>query len=337
MIKELLAQKRLEDWKHSDYRPRISESASCIRAGVYDRLGFQSEKEKPSAESIAIIEDGNLHEEDMVRKLERIGIRVTNRQELIEIPGRTHTGLIRGKTDGRLFLADQVINAAKALGVRLPEDMLPGTYLVELKSIGDYGFEILNSQPIRSHQLQTQLYLHKLLEMGIDKALVIYKCRETADIKWFLVRYDPELVAEAFKHFEDIERYASFGLLPARAASDSDKFPCSRCGFRKLCWEDFDTEIQSATAGVLEPEIAEKVARYQDLKEMISPLEAEKKKLSEEIKVWMQNNLVNYATADGYYVALKRYRMEERITPAHEEYRLTINPLRAEGEKRKTA
>ncbi len=328
MFAELLELQRKKDWRFSEYRPRISQNGRCIRASVYDRLGHQEEKEPPDARALSVIEEGHLHEDSIIQQLQRLNVPVTERQLWIEIPAKTHTGMIRGRIDGLLHLSDGVISLARSLAIAVPAWVRPGTYLLEAKCISDYAFDYLADSPLPAHEDQSHLYLHKLLEQGIDSAVVIYKNRETGQWRVFWLQYNADRVIEAFKRYEQVEDYAGHGLLPPRISSDQDQYPCSRCEFKTLCWDGWEEELEIAVEGQLTPEMEQKVARYYDLKEMISPLDKERETLKEEIKVWMRGQNVSSAKVRDLCVQLKKYDRKEKIIPPHPELHLNVNPIK---------
>lgn len=337
MFAELLEHQRKNDWHFSEYRPRISQNGRCTRASVYDRLGYQEEKEPPDARSLSIIEEGRLHEESIIQQLERLDVKITERQAWIETPAKTHTGLIRGRIDGLLHLTEDVLTLARNLKIPVAEWVKPGIYLLETKCISDYAFEYLGERPLPSHEDQTHLYLHNLLEDGIDSGVVIYKNRETGEWRVFWLQYDAERVIAAFKRYEQVEDYAQHGILPPRVVSDQKQYPCSRCEFQALCWDGWEEELEIAIDGKLPAEMEEKVHRYHDLKEMISPLDKEKETLKEEIKVWMRGQNLSSAKVNDLLVQLKKYDRSGKTTPAHPELHLNVNPIKVPRTTKKKA
>jgi hypothetical protein len=337
MFAELLEHQRKNDWHFSEYRPRISQNGRCTRASVYDRLGYQEEKEPPDARSLSIIEEGRLHEESIIQQLERLNIKITDRQGWIEIPAKTHTGLIRGRIDGMLHLTQDHLSLARDLKIPVPDWVKPGIYLLEAKCISDYAFQFLGERPLPSHEDQTHLYLHKLLEEGIDSAVVIYKNRESGEWRVYWLQYDADRVTAAFKRYEQVEDYAQRGVLPPRVASDHNRYPCSRCEFKTLCWDGWEAEFETAAEGTMPAGMEEKVNRYHELKEMISPLDKEKETLKEEIKVWMLGQNISAARVNDLDVQLKKYDRKENTTPAHPELRLNVDPIKVPKAAKKNA
>ena len=249
MLTELVAAHRAKSWKTLPYRPRISQNGRCIRAAVYDRLGYEEEKEPPAPSSIAVIEEGNIHEEDIKNKLRAIGVPVTNEQMEIEIPAQTHTGRIRGKIDGIIELSEAVIRQAEDLNITIPKEIHPGKYLLEAKSISHRGFDYLDEFPLDHHATQCQTYLHKLLEDQIDAALIIYKNRNNGDWKEYWLPYDPIFAISALEKFEQIESHAGSGQLPPRVSSEPNNYPCTTCEFHKLCWLNWHNELDALSPG----------------------------------------------------------------------------------------
>jgi hypothetical protein len=334
MFAELLENQRKKDWHFSEYRPRISQNGRCTRASVYDRLGYQEEKEPPDARSLSIIEEGRLHEESIIQQLERLNITIAERQHWIEIPAKTHTGLVRGRIDGLLHLTEEILSLARSLDISVPAWVKPGIYLLEAKCISDFAFQYLKESPLESHEDQSHLYLHKLLEDGIDSAIVIYKNRETGEWRVYWPQYDAHRVIAAFKRYEQVEEYAKQGILPPRVASDQNQYPCTRCEFKNLCWGGWEEELETSVEGKLSAQMEEKVLRYHELKEIVSPLEKEKENLKEEIKVWMRGENIISANVNDLHVQLKKYDRQEKIIPAHPELHLNVNPIKTQSGRR---
>ncbi|MCI0618650.1 hypothetical protein L0244_37205 [bacterium] len=334
MLTEIVAAARAQSWKTIPYRPRISQNGRCIRAAVYDRLGYQEEKEPPGPLSIAMIEEGHIHEEDIKNKLRAIGVPVINEQMEIEIPAATHTGVIRGKIDGIIELSEDVIRLAGSLGITVPEGIHAGRYLLEAKSISHRGFDYLDELPLDHHATQCQTYLHKLLEAQIDTALIIYKNRDNGDWKEYWLSYDPAVSIAALEKFEQVESFAGSGTIPPRISSGPNNYPCSTCEFHKLCWANWQNELEALQPGNLTEEISAKVLRYRQLSESISALDKEKEQLKEEIKLWMSTNSVSMAKVEHLIAKLNHLQMKEKIIPAHTELRLNVYPMKSSKPQR---
>jgi hypothetical protein len=220
------------------------------------------------------------------------------------------------------------------LNISVPVWIKPGIHLLEAKCISDFAFQYLKEAPLDSHEDQTHLYLHKLLENGIDSAVIIYKNRETGEWRVYWMQYDAERVIAAFKRYEQVEEYAERGVLPPRVTSDQNQYPCNRCEFKKLCWDGWKEELEISVEGKLSAEMGDKVLRYHELKEIISPLEKEKENLKEDIKVWMRGENMISAKVNNLLVQLKKYDRGEKIIPAHPELHLNVNPITTQSGRR---
>ena len=327
MFPELLNEVRRESWFFADYRPRISQNGRCLRCAVYDRLGYQEEKEPLDPESIAKMEEGRLHEEDIKQKFALLGCPPMDCQRDILIPAKTHTGLIKGKIDFCIWIDETGLEHIRQRGIPVPEFVTAGKKLVEAKSISRAGFDFLGEKPMEAHEAQAITYLHKLIEEGVYQALVLYKCRDTGRWKEYWLQYDPEIVIQAMEKFEQVESHAQSGTLPPRVTADPDLYPCSHCEFQELCWSTFEEELLAARHAPLPEEITAKIDRYQQVKKEWSASNNEKESLSKEIKLWMAKNNICSGTTPLYNVAIKIQDRPGHIVPPSKPLVLEIKPL----------
>lgn len=295
MFDKVLKAIRARGWHFSEYRPRIGQSGRCERAAVYDRTGMSVEKVPPDAAGLDKMAEGNLHEEDIFRQLNIMGVPIRDRQRCINIRANTHTGEIRGKIDGIITVTEFFLTFVKSLQIEIPEWATVGDYLCEAKSTDDWTFKNMR-EPLDNGYAQVMPYLHQLLiEEGISKAVFIYKNRRDGDWKVFFVPYNLTPVIKAIQKFERIEENYKRGVLPGRMGKNPEEYPCGWCEFRKTCWDGWEKEFQQYQAAWIPENLEQPARRYMDLKLKEKEIADEIEDLNELLKVELSNQQVKFA------------------------------------------
>lgn len=227
------------------YYPSPSSVDRCIRALVYHASGVPADKFPDR--TMLVFEDGNIHEMlilDHIRKTVFHVDELKGRNQRIEIAtinGRKMTGEIDG----------------------LITDPLNKTRLLEIKSINHFGFERLKDGPIDGHRRQANLYLHGLRAAGfdIDEAVILYKNKNTAAMKEFVITYDAEQAQRDIALFISVEELAKKGEVPARPY-EMDSWQCQYCRWQEHCWSGYVGEVAALSKDVALSEEIETAARY---------------------------------------------------------------------------
>ncbi len=289
MIVELIARNAGESQEESQpYYPRPSSVGKCIRALVYHAMGVRADPFPDRA--ILVFEDGNWAEEiikDHIRKTvfeleEWKGSR--QRIKIAEINGR----LMTGEIDGLLI------------------DPLGQIYLLEIKSINHFGFERLKDGPLDDHRRQANLYMHGLIEAGfnIRRAIIIYKNKNTAAMKEFIIEYDAIQALADISMFEVIDDFAKRGELPARPYNYDD-WHCQYCRWEKPCWEGYVQEVEKLSTNVALDEELETTARYYtELGAQESEIKKERKVLHWQICEALKESGAQSGRAGEYLISL---------------------------------
>ncbi len=245
------------------YYPRPSSVGHCIRALVYHALGVKPDKFPDR--TILVFDDGNWHEELLKDHIRKTVFALTEwkgknqRIEIATINGRKMTGEIDG----------------------LITDPLNVTRLLEIKSINHFGFERLKDEPLDDHRRQTNLYLHglKKASMEINEAIIIYKNKNTAAMKEFIIKYDAQQALDDITKFEVVDELAEDNEIPARPYS-ADSWQCSYCRWREHCWSGYVDEIAALSTDVGLSEEIETAARYfNELRGQESDIKKEREKI----------------------------------------------------------
>ena len=133
------------------------------------------------------------------------------RQEYAEVPLRSDKYMMRGHADGWIKgLGDDCLIEIKSIGT--------GTIRMEMPALMaqyDNNIDVVWKNirtPLRSHQLQGQVYLHLchlMVEEGLlteapEEIVFIYELKANQEYKEFVVKYNPEYTAEIFDKARDV-------------------------------------------------------------------------------------------------------------------------------------
>jgi hypothetical protein len=131
--------------------------------------------------------------------------------EYREVPLRSDKYMMRGHADGWIKgLGDDCLIEIKSIGT--------GTIRMEMPALmAQYNNDIDTvwkniRTPLRSHQLQGQVYLHLchlMVEEGLfdtapEEIVFIYELKANQEYKEFVVKYNPEYTAEIFDKARDV-------------------------------------------------------------------------------------------------------------------------------------
>jgi hypothetical protein len=142
--------------------------------------------------------------------------------------------MMRGHADGWIKgLGDDCLIEIKSIGtgtIRMEMPALMAQYNNDI----DVVWKNIRT-PLRSHQLQGQVYLHLchlMLEEGSlpsapDEIVFIYELKANQEYKEFVVKYNPEYTAEIFDKAHDVA-WAAENNRPPVCNLDPEK-GCKRC------------------------------------------------------------------------------------------------------------
>jgi hypothetical protein len=211
-----------------------------------------------------IFDEGNLHEDALLRALASAGIKVTEQQRAYEWPKFELTGRIDGKLaiDGGyvpIELKSCSPNVFPALRDVKPEDMVKSKY-----------------PWVRKYPAQILLYM--LME-GVDTGLIIFKNKQTGEKLQKVFSLDGpalEYVEGILKKLEAVNAHVKAGTEPPVALIDD----CKNCPFAKTaCFpgQDYGPGIDI----LQDPELEVKLARRGELQETAKEFEALDKEIKE--------------------------------------------------------
>ena len=135
----------------------------------------------------------------------------TSIYDYAEVPLRSDKHMMRGHADGWIKgLGDDCLIEIKSIGtgtIRMEMPALMSQYNNDI----DVVWKNIRT-PLRSHQLQGQVYLHLchlmveegLLETAPEEIVFIYELKANQEYKEFVVKYNPEYTAEIFDKARDV-------------------------------------------------------------------------------------------------------------------------------------
>jgi hypothetical protein len=131
--------------------------------------------------------------------------------EYAEVPLRSDKYMMRGHADGWIKgLGDDCLIEIKSIGTGTIRMEMPAM-LAQYNNDIDVVWKNIRT-PLRSHQLQGQVYLHLchlmveegLLETAPDEIVFIYELKANQEYKEFVVKYNAEYTAEIFDKARDV-------------------------------------------------------------------------------------------------------------------------------------
>lgn len=253
MVKNNLA----EAEKHNPEKFYPSSAGKCSRAIVYQMLGYK--QEDFDGRTLLIFENGNGMHSRIEEILDHTGLliapefsfekpewRISGRSDAIVhnfLPHETSGNIIRLEEpvykidlDGN-YVRDENGNKEKEYDKLVYEGPDNDVLIVELKSIGDSGFNYLSKGPKREHVLQLTLYMYLT---GIRAGMLLYENKNTQHMKEFYIPYDVETAREIVNQVKYVNDFVDRRELPPREYDQTD-FQCRYCNYNKYCWPATNT------------------------------------------------------------------------------------------------
>ena len=205
---------------------RLSSSGDCIRKLAYIYLGFEEDGKKIDARGKLTFFLGDLTELAILKLARLSGCHIfATGLEQLEVSINIDGVEIVGHPDG-LFLHKGT------------------TYLVECKSMSDYGFKDFEKGNISSSYIaQVNMYMYLL---NIKNAIFLALNKNNSVLGEKIVSYSPKVVSEVIERFRKVIHSTKDNLPEREFKPDKNgKLPwqCSYCPFWKICYKKAEKKL----------------------------------------------------------------------------------------------
>jgi hypothetical protein len=217
----------------------------CDRKLVLKILHWQHSNPNFGAVTLENFENGNNVHTRIQRNLIKIGIIVPRGKW--RVPKRKVNGIWIDA------IPKDFIPWAVEVPIKFPKWLIKGTcdgialidgkyYIVEIKSINDYGFTNLRGKPILKHHAQGQAYIKAAQEeLGIEVAgvLFIYENKNTQIKKEIIVDKDDLYITQLGMRLVKLKKFCEKKKIPKRQYQ-MGSLDCRYCDMKEYCWEVID-------------------------------------------------------------------------------------------------
>lgn len=213
---------------------RMSLLEGCPRREGYEYLGYKHDVEFSSGPMY----EGNIHEADIISRLQEAGYRVWNYGENQTYGILTSRGLkFRGHPDTFIEIESKNygLEIKSARGEVWEKYAQGASKIVEgFYSQSDY---ILFTQRPWPYMGQIQMYLHSDVaeQQGVEEWILIIKNRNTGELLECIIPKIPDYVDKLVAKWKPFWPLVQSGRLPERFFND-DSSECSHCNFQTTCW-----------------------------------------------------------------------------------------------------
>lgn len=235
----------------------------------------------------SIFDEGNLHEDDVIRQLKEVGFTIIEQQRSFQYEKPKITGHIDGilRWDGHDFPFD-------------------------VKSISSFDFPKINSAEDllyskkahqREYMAQIQMYL---LMSGNEVGCFILKNKQTGEIKPIWCQLDVAFCEPILKRAERVYHALDKDTLPERT-KESDL--CHQCAFKHVCLPDltYDSNLKQINS----QELAATFERMDQLK----PIVSEYKNLEEEVDEVKKQVGVGEFVCGDFLLRIKEFKKKNKV------------------------
>jgi len=250
----------------------------CERFLVYCRLNWK-DKALPNLGLQYIFEEGNIHEQAVLRLLSQVGFIVIESQRSCDWPDLEVTGHIDGE-------------------IQLDGDLLP----LEIKTSNQFTWEKLNTQEdlkasdkiwVKRWYGQLQMYLWM---MSKPKGVLLLKNKQTGQLKQIDIEIDMDYSDALVKKLQSVNAHIKAKTYPQRI---TDRSACQGCDFRHICLPDEDSEQIQLTD---DPDLLDLLEQREQLKDQAKEYEQIDKRLKE--YYWKQSAPGTYLVGGKFQVKL---------------------------------
>ncbi len=282
---------------------RASGLGSCLKGQIAAALGM---KPIPVDEASQLrMNEGAIHEDDVVARLTADGYTVTRQQEEVNLDfhwakragSELHQGdaRVQGHLDGVLYP-----NASGS-------PYYGGARVLEIKSMGDTPFKAFKQKGwdagglIDRYKWQISVYM---IATGLE-AYVVAKNRNSGELLRHGIEVPFHSLDEITERVAYIEDHVTRGVLPDEC--DNDWF----CPYKYLCGKPREEDGAEHSS---DERIPLEVVAYYDLGQQITGLEAQRKELRPTVEAFLAGRKT--VVADGYRVTWVEQTIPERVQKA---------------------
>lgn len=290
--------KRIKQYSHPNNRP--SEAGHpCIRFLVLSRL-YLEKKILHDVGLQRIFDEGNLHEDAVLREIQDAGFKIVEQQR----PFEWKKFQLSGRIDAKISVN----------GILIP---------LEIKSCSPNVFihvkplapeELVNSKYSWVRQYPAQIMLYMIMNEE-EEGIIIFKNKATGEKCQKNFKMDYDFTEQILKKLELVNDYVARNELPPVEMSEE----CKRCGFQKtMCFADMD--YGPGFNFISDEEKEAKLIRWYETKEIHDEHRQLDKELKEEFKG--SNTIIN-----EFKITSKEIERKEYMVPAGSYWRTTIEKL----------
>ena len=237
--------KRIKSWPHPNNR--ASEAGhSCIRFLVLSRL-HSDKKVLHDIGLQRIFDEGNLHEQAMLREIENAGFQTLEQQRPFVWPKFQ----LSGRIDAKIAVNGQLIP-------------------LEIKSSSPHIFpsikktepdEMIKSRYSWVRKYPAQILLYMMMD-GAEEGIIIFKNKATGEKCQKNFKLDYDYTESILTKLEEVNKFVSRNEIPPVEMTED----CKGCGFAKtMCFPDCD--YGPGFAFLSDKEAEEKLEKRESLKE----------------------------------------------------------------------
>ena len=283
---------------------RASEAGEeCEAYLCHVRLGHQPLPMKGRIRHL--LDDGNVHETDIVQRLKNGGLDVLNTgANQLYIHCVDDDIKINGHPDGLLRNVPAWLQTLDWADDKFSWNS--NLHLLEITAPNTFAFQRYHQEHLRGVNwrkfVQTHLYLgSEELRDDMQCAVVIVKNKMTSALYEEGLSFDQSIVDQTVEKLKRVEELVSRNQISSKRCSDWHK---SYCKFRSLCFAEFEDDRPLPTAGFLE---ASKLVEYQQLKEAVDAYTQGKeyermaKELNDESRTYL-GSIIDLYEAEGIFI-----------------------------------
>jgi len=223
--------KKEEEGRQRTSPVRMSSAGKCARAIAYQLHGYKAEELPPRALMVF-----------------RLGDTVESEIKALIAKYKPDNYLIEYPTDP----IEVTINGVKIQGHVDGHIKLPTEAILEIKSISDMGFKLLEREGV-SYEYRCQAVMYQKA-MNIPRTVFIFYNKNTSKMLQITYEYEEKIWQDCVKRWTDVTNSTKTAL-PEREYVPNEKgkldWHCMYCGWNKTCWPD--QELKFSKAG--KPEI----------------------------------------------------------------------------------